>query len=404
MSAPVLVLIAGDTPEAPLGWVRLQSGLVVAKGAEIRGEATSSLSGDCILVLPGFEAQLRILETPTRSGLQAKAAAAHQFRSALAVPTADTLFAVAEPAGASGARLVAAIARPRLSAWLARCAESRLVPRAVYLDCAIWPVEPGSAHMVRLGDRTLVAAGALGGFTIESALAPALLGPWLAQTGPAISTLHLTGWTPDQIIVQPGIRMPALVSGSDIDPFHALARAAVAMPPGAPDLAQETTGAGKGARSSLTSWILAGSLAAGVGLTQIGITILDGLRDADAARSVMASTEAAFRAARPETKRISNLRAQVTAAINGAQHVVTNPVLLVSPSVADMLVSHPDVQLDEIRHDASNPAVSLRFSSLTSAELDAAVAKLQQRSGRIDIGPMQAIDGRASVTVSMRAS
>lgn len=400
----MLVLVAGDMPDAPLTWVRLQSGVVVSQGAVAKGEVAPAFSGDCIIVLPGFEAQLRVLETPARSIAQARAAAAYLFKGALATSETDALFAVGEPTSESGARLVAAIARSRLSAWLARCAEARLTPRAIYLDCAIWPAERGSAHVVRLGERTLVAAGALGGFTIESDLAPALFSPWLAQVGGAISTLHLVGWTPDQILTQSGVATPAFASGDGADPLHVLARAAATMPTHAPNLAQDSAEPGSGARSPLAPWFLAASLAAAAGLTQIGITALDGIRDAEAARTMTASTEAAFRAARPEVKRITNLRAQVTAAINGAKHTAANPVLVVSPSVSDMLVSHPDVQLDEIRHDAPNPAVSLRFSSMLPAELDAAVATLQRTSARIDVGPMQAIDGRSSVTISMGAS
>lgn len=398
------VLVAGDTPDAPLTWMRLQSGVVVTQGVVHDGEAAAGLSGDCILVLPGFEAQLRVLETPARSAVQARAAAAYLFKGALATSETDTCFAVGEPGDTSGARLAAAIARPRLSAWLARCAESHLTPRAIYLDCAIWPVEPGSAHVIRLGNRTLVAAGPLGGFTIESDLAPALLGPWLAQLGGAISTLHLFGWTPDQITFSSNAATPRLMTGGVADPLHVLAVAAAAMPTRSPNLAQDTAEAGKGSRSQLAPLILVASLAAIAGLTQIGVTALDGMRDAEAARTITAATETAFRAARPDVKRITNLRAQVTAAINGATRIAANPVLIVSPSVIDMLVEHPDVQLDEIRHEAPSPAVSLRFSSMTPAELDAAVAALRQTSGRIDVGPMQAIDGRSSVTISMGAS
>ena len=60
------ILVAGDTPDAPLTWMRLQSGVVVTQGVVHDGEAAAGLSGDCILVLPGFEAQLRVLETPAR--------------------------------------------------------------------------------------------------------------------------------------------------------------------------------------------------------------------------------------------------------------------------------------------------------------------------------------------------
>ncbi len=401
MSPAVLVLVAGDTPDAPIAWARLQAGAVVAQGVADRGEAIVGASGECTLVLPGFEAQLRVLGTPARSAAQARSAAAYLFKGGLATAESGTLFAVGEPSATSGARLVAAIALPRLAAWRARCAEHRLTPRAIYLDCAIWPVEAGSAHIARLGDRTLVAAGALGGFTIDSDLAPALLGSWLTQQGSAISTVHLTGWSPDALSARPGI---AFVRAETADPLHILARAAASVSVSAPDLAQESSQAGKGARSPLAPWFLAASLAAAAGLTQIGVIVLDGMRDAGAARAILASTEVAFRTARPNVKRITNLRAQVTAANNGAKHAVGNPVLVVSPSVTNMLVAHPNVQLDEVRHDAPSPAVSLRFSSLAPAELDAAIAALRQTSARIDVGPMQAIEGRSSITISMAAS
>ena len=397
----MLVLVAGDTPDAPLAWARLQSGAVVAQGVADRGDAIPGAAGECMLVLPGFEAQLRLLETPARSAAQARSAAAYLFKGSLATAETDTLFAVGEPVTPAGARLVAAIARPRLAAWRARCAEHRLTPRAINLDCAIWPVETGSAHMARLGDRTLVAAGALGGFTIESDLAPALLGSWLAQQGGAISRLHLTGWSPDQLPTQTGI---VFAPAESADPLHILARAAASASTRAPDLAQEYSEPGRGARSSLAPWFLAASLATAVGVTQISVTALDGMHDADAARAMVASTESAFRTARPDVKRIISLRAQVTAAINGAKHSIANPVLVVSPSVTDMLVAHPDVQLDEVRHDAPNPAVSLRFSSLAPMELDAAVAALRQSAARIDVGPMQTIEGRSSISISMAAS
>jgi type II secretory pathway component PulL len=400
----VQVLVAGDTPDAPLTWMQLQSGVVVAQGVVHDGEAAAGLSGDCILVLPGFEAQLRVLESPARSALQARAAAAYLFKGALATSETDTCFAVGEPGDASGARLATAFARSRLSAWLARCAESHLTPRAIYLDCAIWPVESGSAHVIRLGNRTLVAAGALGGFTIESDLAPALLGPWLAQLGSAISSLRLSEWTPEQLSFSSNTATPRLMPGGAANPLHVLAVAAAAMPTRAPNLAQTTAEAGKDSRSQLAPSILAASLATIAGLTQIGVMALDGMRNAEAARTITNATETAFRVARPDVKRITNLRAQVTAAINGATRITANPVLVVSPSVTDMLVGHPDVQLDEIRHEAPSRAVSLRFSSMTPAELDAAIAALRQTSGRIEVGPMQVIDGRSSVAISMGAS
>lgn len=87
--------------------------MIAGQGVASRGEFIPGAGGDCVLVLPGFEAQLRVLETPARSSAQARAAAAYLFKGALATSETDTLFAVGEPADASGTRLVTAIARSR---------------------------------------------------------------------------------------------------------------------------------------------------------------------------------------------------------------------------------------------------------------------------------------------------
>ncbi|MEZ6031027.1 MAG: type II secretion system protein GspL [Hyphomonadaceae bacterium] len=406
MSSPVLVLIAGDTPDAPITWVKAHLGArtILARGVLEDGAAVPGVTGDCILVLPGFEAQLQLLETPARSAAQAKAAAAYLFKGALATSESDTLFAVGEPSAVNSARLVAAIGRSRLAAWLGRCARSRLTPQAIYPDCALWPASAGTAHVVRLGERTLVSAGASGGFTIESDLAPTLLGSWLAQRRRDVTSLSLNGWSVDQLAVQMDSTLAVSADMGSPDPADVLALAAAAMPAGAPNLALNTTEASRRSGSPLTPWLLAASLAVAAGIAQIGVTILDGAHDAEAATHIAASAEADFRAARPDVSRITNLRAQVTAALNSLTHTAANPVLAVSPAVSDMLVAHPDVQLEEIRHEVPGRAVSLRFSSMLPAELDAAVAALRQTSPQLNVGPMQAIDGRSSVTISMGAA
>lgn len=401
MSAAVLVLVAGETPDAPISWARVQSGAIVTRGVAEAGATLAGGHGGCILILPGFEAQLRALDTPARSAAQAKAAAAYLFRGALATSEADTLFAVGEPEAEGAPRLAAAISRARLDAWLVRCAAMKATPTAIYLDCAIWPAADGAMDIVRLGERTLVAAGARGGFTIDSGLAPALIESWLAQPGAAISEIRLSGWRPDQLPAGVLAEAPRLSSLDLADPVATLVLAATAAPAHAPDLAQGGASRSTTTRSPLAPWLLAASLAAVAGALQVGVTALDGRRDAQAAESALASAETEFRAARPDVKRITNLRAQVTAALNSARRPASNPILTVSPAVADVLAAHPAVQLDEIRHETLGQSVSLRFSSDTPPELDSVITGLRQGATRIDVGPMQAIDGRSSITVAM---
>jgi hypothetical protein len=100
-------------------------------------------------------------------------------------------------------------------------------------------------------------------------------------------------------------------------------------------------------------------------------------------------------------KRITNLRAQITAALNATKRPVANPVVAASPLISDVLQLHPDVQLDEVRLDAPGQTIELRLSSLLQPQLDSAVEGLRQVAGQIDVGPMQAIDGRSSIAVSM---
>lgn len=125
------------------------------------------------------------------------------------------------------------------------------------------------------------------------------------------------------------------------------------------------------------------------------------MRDADATQTVLAAAEAEFREARPEVKRITNLRAQVTGALNAAKPQAANPVIAASPMISDVLELHPDVQLDEVRLDAPGRTLELRLSSLLQPQLDSAIEGLREAVGEINVGPMQAVDGRTSIAISI---
>ncbi len=398
----MIVLIAGNTPEEPMAWVRLQAGAtgVAASGMVASGDAIRGAQGECLLVIPGFDAQLRRLATPTRSAAQARAAAAHLFKDSLATDTVDTVFAVGG-AGEDDGRLAAAMSRGRLTAWLDRCAAMRLKPLAVYLDCSLLAPDRGGIEVLRLGDRTLVSAGELGGFTMDSGLAPAVMGQWMAQLGATIDAVRLQGWTRADLAPQLGSLRVDVTETDAEDPPIRLARLAARRPALAPDLAGASSERSQASASPLAAWGLAAGLAVALGLLQIGITTWDGMRDAASAEAVHAASEKAFREARPEVKRVNNLRAQVTAALNAMKRPAANPVIAANPLISDVLQLHPDVQLDEVRLDAPGRTVDLRLSSLLQPQLDSAVEGLRQAAGQIDVGPMQAIDGRSSVSVSM---
>lgn len=398
----MIVLIAGNTPEDPMSWVSLPSAAGAATtGSVASGETIRGATGDCILVLPGFDAQLRRLTTPTRTLAQARAAAMHLFRDSLATDVSETLFAVGGLGEADG-RLAAAMSRARLATWIERCASMRLKPQAIYVDCSLPPVASGQVDVSRLGDRTLVSAGERGGFTMDSDLAPAVIGQWLVQLGAGIDAVRLQGWTREALAPALATLTAEITELHDADdPSVRLARLAAARPLLAPDFAAASSERAQSPASSLAPWALAAGLAIAAGLIQIGITVWDGVRDAASVETVLAAAEAEYREARPEVKRITNLRAQITADLNGARRSIANPVVAASPLISDVLELHPDVQLDEVRLDAPGQAIELRLSSPLQPQLDSAVESLRHAAGQIDVGPMQAIDGRSSISVSM---
>jgi type II secretion system protein L len=404
MSSVLTILFGGENPEAPLNWARVSRDTgKLLQGGELRAgdSAPSATAADTMLVLPGSEAQIKSLQLPASSDVQARAAAAYLFEGALAIDKEHTVYAVG--AGA-GRRLVAAVDRRRLHRWIERCNDAGVNPSAIHLDCAIWPVSPGVVQVVDLGGHAVVAGGSLGSFAIESDLAPALLPSWLAQAPGEVSAIQVSGMDATALASRLPQPAPTVEPIVPVDALAVLSRAACAPPAYAPDLRQgEFAIAGrKGAKAG--AWSLAIGLGIAAAFLQLGVMATDGMRDAQAASDISAANEKTFMQLRPATKRITNLRAQVTAALNAARRPTANPAISSSALAADIVKAHPEIRLDEVRRDTPGQLVTLRFSAAQPAALDAAMADLGKMTSSLRIGQMQTAEGRVNLTVSMEAS
>lgn len=405
MSSVLLVLFGGATPEATLHWARVNraSGDILQQG-ELGPEekAPTSAPADTVLIVPGSEAQVKSVQLSASSDVQARAAAAYLFEGSLAIEKEHAAFALG--AETNGRRLVAAVDRRRLRRWIGRCNDAGLNPASIHLDSAIWPVRSGAVQMVDLGGRAVIAAGELGSFAIESDLALALLPAWLGQTQGDVSVIEVAGIDASALagrLVQPASSVEQIAQP---DSLSVLCRAAIAPPFHAPDLRQGKFAIARRKGNSLGAWGLAAGLAIAAVALQLGVMAADGVGDAKAAATLTASNEAAFIQLHPETKRVTNLRAQVTAALNTARQPKVNPAISGSSVVTGVLRSHPDVRLEEVRSDAPGKLVTLRFSSAQSPALDAAMADLGAAMTNLKIGQMQTTDGRVNLTVSAEAS
>ena len=405
MSSTLLILFGGASPEAPLNWTRVSrsTGEILQQGVlNASDTAPASTPADTVLVVPGSEAQLKSVQLSAGSDAQARAAAAYLFDGALAIETENAVFAMG--AETSGRRLVAAFDRRRLQRWIDRCATANANPGAIHLDSAIWPVRAGVVQIINLGNHAIIAGGEQGSFAIEADLVSALLPAWIAQAPGSITAVETFGIDAPGLTTRLPQPAPTQTQLPDQNQLSTLCRAASAPPAYAPNLRQGEFALIKRKAASVGAWGLAAGLAIAAAALQLGVMAADGYRDAQAAAELSAANEAAFLQLRPGTKRVANLRAQVTAALNAAARPAINPAISNSNVVAAVLRSHPDVRLEEVRNDGPSRLVTLRFSSAQSPALDAAMIDLSASIANLKLGQMQTNDGRVNLTVSVEVS
>jgi type II secretion system protein L len=291
------------------------------------------------------------------------------------------------------------IDRQRLAAWLDACGRAGLQPKAVHVDCLVRPVEARTIDVLVAADRTIVSAGALGGFAIDPGLAPALIGPWLKQSGLEGAALRVAG-------AEAGAFRAGAVQGAlRIDAGEILARAACAPAASSPDVRQGAFAARDSAKPAWGAWRLAGILVVLAVMAQAATLGVQGWRDGEAARRTLAEAEREFRAVRPDVKRIVNLRAQVKALANAAAGVDRHPVLRASAPLTETLKAHPRVQLDELHYQGAGAQVVMRLSGPDAAALDAAAADLRGRGLGVVAGAAaaQSLTGGATLDLTVEA-
>lgn len=404
MSAATLVLFGGVSPEAPFAWRLLDSrGGEKLQGVASESERAPPASGaHTILVLPGAEAQVRRVALHACTDAQARAGATYVFEGAL-VGQSDMHFALGAAQDADGHRLAAAISGARLTAWLDACEKIAARPHAVFLDFTLLPVAAETVEVWQDGDVAVVAAGLFGGFAIEAPLAPRIFARWAGQSGMQIKQLavaaSLSGdWTHE--VAPAGAALTYLDAG---DFRAALAAAAANAPDAAPNLRQGAFAPPGHAVRGWKIWRLVVVLAITAIIVQATANAIAGWRDAAAAEKVLAGAETAFREARPEVRRIVNLRAQVRSVLNAGGDAQSHPVLKASEPLIRAQQAHPQTRLDALRHSAPGRNVQLRFSAETAPPLEALAAELRAQSGAFETRELTIEDGRYVMDITLES-
>lgn len=388
-----LLLVGGTDPGDPFDWVDLDllEDRAIATGRASRAQDLPATPAQrTVLAVPGSDVHVRRVALPAATPAQARAGAAFAFETVLA-STTDIHFALGARQDSAGHRLVAAIAKARLSAWLEACARLDVVPQRVVVDFTLLSPEPHCAEALALGDRVLIGAGQLGGFAIEAPLAPAVLRQWL-QDHPGVKEVcipqDLAPLFSDEAFAP---RLRVHEGGGALSDFALQALRSVA---GAPDLRQEEFSLAPQKQSRLGIVPLAIAVAGVAALTQISANLIAGWRDSESARALNERSQALYRDLRPGVADVAALDASVRALANARANARNHPVLvLVDPLIA-VQQAQPGVRLEAIRHVAPSGTVTVTFSAATPQPLEAAARSLSGEGRTATPGALRSEEGR----------
>ncbi len=398
MSA-ALVIIGGDSPDAPMAWAALDAqGRVERTGAVGDGALPGSPADRTILILPAADAQLKRLELPARSDAQARAGAEMLFGGKLAGGE-KMHYAVGAQQDAAGARLVAAISEARMREWLDRCRSFGANPHVVALDCTVLPADD-EIVIVSTPKRVIVAGGLRGGFSIEPQLAPMLTARWLREANAETSKVVLLGGDAESF--QRALQRDLETRNAD-DPIATVAAGAANIPDFAPNLRQGAFAPEGRQPQALKFWRFAVLLAVAAVMLQVGSLVISGMRDSQTAAQIEAAAERDFRAARPDITRVVNLRAQVAALLNTQTQAAQHPVLVTSDPVVEVMRQQSAARLDEVRHVAPSRDVLMTVTAPDQETVEAVAASLREAGLSVETRVVRPRDGRFAAELSVGA-
>lgn len=370
-----LILLLGETPDAPVTWGFLAEGCVRLANVAENVSALSSIADraraarQVVAVLRGEDAALRVMSAPPRSNAQFRAAAGFLLEDELAENIANMHFTVTRTA--SGTGRVIAIKRPVLESWRGALLAAGISPDIMSVDFATLPSRPGRAVIVDRPDRLIAAAGEQG-FAMEKPMADEVVASVLSDEG--IEEIIIYGERAIDMDGRENLLIERRGTITDETMFGFVAKAVEEKT--APNFLQGQYRKKRDWKGAAGPWRRAAVLAAACAAAFVFSSVADSVRSVRLADRLDEETLALHRAAFPDAVD-ADPRAHargVLAAGGGA------PVFLpITTHIADTLSEVEGVQLDRLRYNAERGeySVNLRFADI--AQLDAFKRALEAR-------------------------
>lgn len=391
-----LILLLGQSPDAPLRWAFTGDGAILEADiapnlADLAPLAARAGDARVLAVLPGEQAAMRVMAAPPRAQSKFRAAAAFLLEDELA-ENLDTLH-VATARHAAGAGLALAVKKTVMDDWREAFAETGIAPDHMAPDFALLPLEPSRAALVCEGDRLFGVFG-LQGFAIERPLADALA--VMIADEDAVEAVTAFGDADTERVEY--LDKPVEWRGGADDASMFRLYAGAVQTGAAPNLLQGAYRKRHDWRAAVGPWRRAAVLAAACLVAVVAGVVADGVRADRLAGRLNGEALALHQAAFPDEASVAPRDHARRVLASGRESAQFLPL---STHFAETLEQHDAIQVDRIRYNAARGefSINLRFADINELEslkqalaargVSTSEAGGVRRSGNVFIGELR---------------
>jgi general secretion pathway protein L len=385
-----LILLLGHSPDEPVHWAFIDSGVVKAADVASNAYPLAALAARAaraqlvVGILPGEQVAMRAMASPPRVASKFKSAAMYLLEDELAESLESLHIATLRREGGVGIAL--AVKQSIMDAWGDLFAEIGVSPDLMTADFAL--LQEADENIIIFEPARLICAIGNHGFSAHRALAEPLVAQLIADE--EIQDIIAYG-NPDMERFETGGKDITWRGGGDnISLFQFFAQRAARND--APNLLQGAYRKRRDWRGGLAPWRHAAMLAAASVVALIGVTVTDGLRSARLAARLNDASLELHRTAFPEA---ANVNPREYARRVLASETASLGFLPLTAEFAESVGDSALIQINRIRYNTARGEFSVNLSFTDINDLEALKADLAVRGVEVsETGGVRRSGGR----------
>ena len=345
----------------------------------------------CYLVLPGDRINTHLTTLSAKNERQIRAAAPFAIEDDVASDLEDVHLALGPLVSETGIRIVQAIDRQYMSAWLDAAKATGLALNSIVADHTLLSSSDEACRRLQVGERTLISYG-LWSASIDNALKDQITLPAITE---ATSIMSLSP--------EPEADVPKITEIQVDDPLSYLSEktfgSTISLMQG------EFEGRHESGNSPLDfgQWRMPAVLLASVALLLSGLTTYEGVRYRQETQNARVETESIFKAAFPDVTRVVNPRAQLRAQL-GSSGSPGSDFLALNSILTSAIEANTGVDVHSIRYDVQQSQLQASISFSAYSDLAQLKEGIDGLGGQVEEGGSRQSGGRrlGEITVTRK--